>query len=80
MATLSFAKDIAPLFTSIDQDHMSFMFDLTSYDDVKNNAGDIYDAVSSQRMPPPPSAGGDGPWSADKVRTFKQWMDDGFPP
>lgn len=77
---LSFAADIKPLFSAVDADHMSFMFDLTSYDDVKNNAAGIYDAVSNGRMPPPPSEGGDGPWPPDKVATFKQWMDEGCPP
>jgi hypothetical protein len=76
---LSFATDIKPLFSSIDQDHMTFMFDLSSYDDVKSNAGAIYDAVSNKRMPPPPPDG-DGPWPQSKIDTFKQWMDEGSPP
>lgn len=77
--TIGFENDIKPLFTDIDQDHMSFMFDLASYDEVKSNADDIYDAVSNQRMPPPPP-GGDGPWSQDKIDKFKAWMDGGFQP
>jgi hypothetical protein len=54
--------------------------DLSNYDDVKNNAGAIYDRVKSTddgfRMPPPP----DPPWSQDKIDLFKRWMDEGFPP
>ncbi len=77
--TVGFENDIKPLFTDIDQDHMSFMFDLSSYDDVKNGADDIYDAVSNHRMPPPPPRGV-GPWSQDKIDKFKAWMDGGFQP
>ena len=76
MAQLSFEKDIKPLMTAADQQHMLFMFDLWSYDEVKDNAGDIYDSVSNGRMPPAQQG---GPWSKDKVDLFKQWMDDGYP-
>ena len=51
MPQVSFDKDIKPLMTDTDRDHMLFMFDLWSYKDVKDNADDIYDAVSSGRMP-----------------------------
>ena len=77
MAQTSFDKDIKPLFTSTDRDHMEFMFDLSSYKDVKGNADDIYDAVSAGRMPPASSG---GPWSQEKIALFKQWMDDGYQP
>ena len=77
--SVGFENDIKPLFTDIDRDHMSFMFDLSSYDDVKNNADDIYDAVSNHRMPPPPPRD-NGPWSQDKIDKFKAWMDGGFHP
>ena len=73
----SFDKDIKPLFNEIDRNHMEFMFDLGSFKDVKDNADDIYDAVSNGRMPPP-SAG--GPWPKDKVDLFKQWIDGGCQP
>ena len=79
---VSFAKDIRPLFSSIDVDHMSGFFDLTSYDDVKNNSADILQrlkGVGGAVMPPPPPKG-DGPWSADKIALFKSWIDGGFLP
>jgi len=76
MPQVSFDKDIKPLITEVDRNHMLFMFDLWSYEDVKDNADDIYDSVSNGRMPPPPP-GGDGPWSTDKTDLFKQWIDDG---
>ena len=79
MPQVSFDKDIKPLISEADRDHMLFMFDLWSYNDVKDNADDIYDSVSNERMPPPPPQG-DGPWSKDKVDLFKQWMDGGCQP
>lgn len=75
MAQVSFEKDIKPLMTASDREHMLFMFDLWSYKEVKENADDIYDSVSKGRMPPAPAG---GPWSKDKVDLFKQWMDDGY--
>lgn len=73
-STPGYVADIKPLFTETDRAHMNFMFDLWTYDDVKNNATDIYDAVSNGRMPP------DEPWSQDKIDKFKAWMDGGFLP
>ena len=75
MAQVSFENDIKPLITAADQEHMLFMFDLWSYDDVKSNADEIYDSVSNGRMPPPSSG---RTWSPDQVALFKQWMDDGY--
>ena len=71
---ISFAKDIKLLFTPTDQDHMEFMLDLWSYDDVKENAAAILDSVSKGRMPP------GNPWPADKIDLFKQWIQGGFQP
>ena len=71
---ISYATDIKPLFTETDRDHMEFMFDLWSYDDVKEHADAIYGAVSDGSMPP-----GD-PWSEDQVATFKAWIDGGYQP
>jgi len=80
LMALSYAKDIKPLFTAVDQDHMfnhAGMFDLWSYDDVKTNAASIYDSVSAGRMPPKKDG---GPWPQEKVAKFKQWMDEGSQP
>ena len=77
MPQVSFDKDIKPLITETEREHMLFMFDLWSYGEVKDNADDIHDSVSSGRMPPPQAG---GPWSKDKVDLFKQWMDDGYQP
>lgn len=74
---LGFAKDIRPLFTDVDVDHMKNrvgMFDLSNYDDVKDNASDILDSVKAGRMPP------GKPWSADKVQKFQDWINGGYQP
>jgi hypothetical protein len=78
---LSFATDIKPMFTAMDQDHMLNlvgMFDLWNYEDVKTNASQIYTAVQNGRMPPKNS--GEPRWTPDKVAKFKQWMTEGYPP
>jgi hypothetical protein len=82
-AEVSFANDIRPLFTSVDVDHMSAFFDLSNYDDVKNNAQQILQrlkAVGGSVMPPPPAKGGNGPWSAEKIALFGSWINGGFQP
>jgi hypothetical protein len=74
---LSFATDIKPMFTSKDQEHMTFMFDLWNYDDVKSNASEIYTTVQEGTMPPP---GTGERWTPDQVARFKSWMDEGCAP
>lgn len=71
---LSFARDIKPLFRDKDRNRMLFRFDLFLLDDVRQNAADIFSAVSSGRMPC------DVPWDSSKVASFRKWMDDGSPP
>ncbi len=74
---LSFARDIRPLFRTVDIDHMKpHGLDLSSYDDVKRHASAIYDQVSQSRMPPPP----DTSWPPNRVQVFKTWIDDGMQP
>lgn len=78
---LSFATDIKPLFTTMDQDHMLNqvgLFDLWKYDDVKANADAILAAVKDGSMPP--SGSGEPAWPPSQVDKFKQWMDGGFQP
>jgi len=78
---LSFEKDIKPLFTSMDQDHMKkrgTKFDLWSYADVKRKADVILARVKSGSMPPPSS--GEPRWGDDKVNKFQQWINEGYPP
>jgi hypothetical protein len=81
MAAPSFAKDIRPLFTATDVQHMSFLFDLSSFADVKQFSAAILDRISRdatdpQLMPPAP----EGPWPPAQVQLFKAWIDGGFQP
>jgi len=73
---LSFAKDIRPLFRDTpDVDTMKgYGLDLSSYDDVKAQAAEIYATLTDGSMPC------DGPWPADRVALFKRWMDEGMAP
>lgn len=77
----SFTKNIRPLFTDEDVEHMSFAFNLASYDDVKTNSAAILDRVSRPagspgRMPPPPRE----PWTPEQVQLFKDWINGGYQP
>ena len=50
----SFEKDIRPMFTDTDVDHMkAFDLDLSSRDDVQKHAAEIYETVTGGTMPPP---------------------------
>ncbi len=69
----SFASDIRPLFRDKDIQAMTFMFDLSRYDDVKENADGILETVTNGSMPC------DQAWSAEQVSSFKAWMGEGFP-
>jgi hypothetical protein len=70
----SFERDIRPLFREDDVDAMDFAFDLSSYDDVRKNAEDIYERVEEGTMPC------DRAWPPDRVQLFGSWIDSGTPP
>ncbi len=70
---VSFAKDIRPLFTDEDVEHMrEFDIDLSDYDSVKAHADEIHERLADGSMPP------DSPWPESDVARFKEWMDGGF--
>ena len=73
---LSFAVDIRPLFRdSPDIDSMKeYGLDLSSYEDVKAQAGAIYARLEDGSMPC------DGAWPAKQMELFKQWMEEGMAP
>lgn len=77
---VSFAKDIAPLFTANDISHMKQVtggsLDLSSYASVKIWAAKILSEVSSGNMPPPPEA----QWTPAMVNTFACWIQQGSQP
>jgi len=75
MGTFSFATDIRPLFRDKDVKAMKGIgIDLSSYEDVKNRARDIYARLSAKKMPC------DGPWSENNVQKFKEWLEAGMEP
>jgi hypothetical protein len=80
--TVSFGKDIKPLFRSIDIQHMkpfgvllddfAYMSDAT---DNHANAQRVHDQLSSQSMPP------GGPfWTVTQLELFASWMAGGYRP
>lgn len=71
---VSFERDIRPLWREGDVRSMSFAFDLSSYDDVRNNAEAIYEQLAAGTMPC------DGAWPAEDVNRFRAWMDGGSQP
>jgi hypothetical protein len=73
--TLTFARDIRPMFTQTDIDHMKFAMDLSNRDSVFEHANAIYDAVLSGVMPPDKSAR----WSKEQCARFKSWQEQGGP-
>jgi hypothetical protein len=102
LVTRSFATDIRPLFRDSDIAAMKHAsgpdsgtglpagFDLSSYDNVKAYATQIFPLVSEpgsrtimpcdwQTAPWARPGWGSG-WSEGRVLVFKQWMDQGMPP
>jgi hypothetical protein len=75
MAT-SFAVDIRPLFRETpDVDSMQgYGLDLSSYEEVKNRAAEIYARLADGSMPC------DEAWRPERLRFFKLWMDQGCAP
>jgi len=77
----SFQRDILPLFTQIDIEHMAeqgVMLNDYSYMSNPAHAADVYQQVSQGLMPPPDS--GENPWSSDMIALFQGWIDDGYQP
>lgn len=76
-ASLSFARDIRPMFTDTDVEHMqAFGIDLSDKDDVETHADDIYQHVSAHTMPP---AGTGEQWTDEMCDRFKAWQTQGCP-
>lgn len=71
---MSFARDIRPLFREEDVEAMSFAFDLSSYEDVRDNAEEIHARLAEGTMPC------DSPWEGEQVERFRAWVDAGTPP
>ena len=75
MGTLSFAADIRPLFRDKDVAAMKPNgVDLSSYEDVKQRAQNIYARLSAKEMPC------DGSWSDSHLQKLKEWIKSGMEP
>jgi hypothetical protein len=75
---LSFVKDIRPMFTDMDVDHMKRAgLDLSDHDSVTAHADAIYATVSMGTMPP--ASSGETRWSAEMCARFKSWQTQGCP-
>ena len=73
---LSFAGDIRPLFRDTpDVDSMKdFGLDLSSYEEVKARAAEIYARLEDGSMPC------DEPWPPERLALFQRWMEEGMAP
>ena len=69
----TFEQDIRPLFRPMDVDEMSFAFDLSTYEEVRDNADAIYARLEEGTMPC------DSPWSEEDLDRVRAWMDAGMP-
>jgi hypothetical protein len=70
--SVSFDRDVKPLFRERHRGAMSSRFDLWSHDDVSANADAILATLESGSMPC------DGPWAADRVETSRRWVQGGM--
>jgi hypothetical protein len=73
-AVASFETDIKPLFRESDRAAMLRAFDLWAYADVAAHAQAIAERLQNGTMPC------DGPWPADDVAKFANWMSTGAHP
>ena len=79
---VSFARDVKPLFRTVDIQHMKplgvLLDDYAYMSDATDNhahAQAVYDQLSSQSMPP------GGPfWTTGQLALFTKWMNDGYQP
>ena len=71
---MSFAADIRPLFHQSDIEAMAFLFDLSDYEAVKANAESIHERLADGTMPC------DAAWPAERVASFRRWVEEGCNP
>ncbi len=81
VATVSFARDIRPLFRPVDIQHMKpmgILLDDFKYMSNTDNAQSVYDSLTREAEPRMPM---NGPyWSQDKLDLFQKWMKGGYQP
>lgn len=73
-STLSFDRDIKPLFRETDRSRMEWAFDLWDHEDVKENAPGILGRLQDGDMPC------DAPWPEDQIDMFRRWVEEGMAP
>jgi hypothetical protein len=71
--TVSFGRDIRPLFTETDREEMLWAFDLYSPDDVREHSATILDRLQLGDMPC------DNRWPERRVELFERWIHAGMP-
>jgi hypothetical protein len=71
--SISFEKDIKPLFRERDRESMKQAFDLWSRDDVARSSDAILGRLRDGSMPC------DGAWPDDQIAAFERWVDAGMP-
>jgi hypothetical protein len=71
---IGFERDIKSLFRDTDRSFMEYLFDLWSYDDVRQWAEPIYDRLADGTMPC------DASWDAQHVQIFRDWINEGCAP
>jgi hypothetical protein len=69
---VGFAHHIRPLFRPSDVLAMEFIIDLSSYEDVRDNAEAIYERIDDGTMPC------DAPWPPEHLARFRAWIDEGM--
>ena len=67
-ATVSYERDIRPLFRPRDIGAMRRFFDLSSYSDVRANSDKILERLEGGSMPC------DGAWPKEQVELFRSWV------
>ena len=67
-----YEADIRCLFRQIDRESMDYVFDLWSYQDVRENAIRILERLEEGTMPC------DHEWPAEHISLFRLWIDAGM--
>jgi hypothetical protein len=70
---VGYEADVKPLFREGDRSSMLSLFDLWSYDDVREHAAAILGRLEDGSMPC------DGAWPAERVEVFRSWLEQGAP-
>lgn len=71
--SLSFERDIKPLFREEDRDAMLYIFDLWEYNDVSTHADNILERIEDGSMPC------DEEWPQEQIERLRSWIDSGKP-